>query len=160
MEKMRFISVNDVMCKYTGYSEREFLELTPFAILSDESKATFSALTEEVLESQPTELSTEYKIKGKDHREFWALINAKFFYEDGTPKRVMAVAHDLTDIRNAEKENRRLETQLQNAKKLESLGTLAGGVAHDLNNILSGVVSYPDHCCTTWKRATPFASPC
>jgi signal transduction histidine kinase/ActR/RegA family two-component response regulator len=41
-------------------------------------------------------------------------------------------------------EKQQLQVQLQLARKMESLGTLAGGVAHDLNNILSGVVSYPD----------------
>lgn len=72
------------------------------------------------------------------------MSNAKFFYENGTPKRAMAVVYDLTDIRRAEEERKKLETQLHNAKKLELLGTLAGGVAHDLNNILSAFVTYPD----------------
>jgi len=37
-----------------------------------------------------------------------------------------------------------LEKKLENAQKMEFMGTIAGGVAHDLNNILSGIVSYPD----------------
>ncbi|MFP4037108.1 MAG: two-component system sensor histidine kinase NtrB, partial [Desulfobacteraceae bacterium] len=51
---------------------------------------------------------------------------------------------DLTEVKEAEAERSRLEAQLQRAQKMEVLGTLAGGVAHDLNNILGGLVSYPE----------------
>ena len=51
---------------------------------------------------------------------------------------------ELDDRKTAEAEKLKLQGRLQRAQKMEALGTLAGGVAHDLNNILSGLVGYPD----------------
>jgi signal transduction histidine kinase len=55
-----------------------------------------------------------------------------------------ALLAEVEQRRQAEKEGRKLGARLARAKKMEAIGTLAGGVAHDLNNILSGLVSYPE----------------
>jgi signal transduction histidine kinase/CheY-like chemotaxis protein len=53
----------------------------------------------------------------------------------------------------------KLETQLQRAQKMEAIGTLAGGVAHDLNNILSGLVSYPELLLLELPEDSPLRKP-
>jgi PAS domain S-box-containing protein len=51
---------------------------------------------------------------------------------------------DITQRKQAEAALRESKTKLERSKKMKSLGLLAGGVAHDLNNVLSGIVSYPE----------------
>ena len=63
---------------------------------------------------------------------------------------------EITAHQRAEKQKEELEGHLRRAQKMESLGTLAGGVAHDLNNILSGVVSYPELLLSDMPEKTPF----
>ena len=97
----------------------------------------------------------------QEEREKVAAINQEL------EKRVEDRTSDLTEANHrlmneikahqrAEKQKKELESHLQRAQKMESLGTLAGGVAHDLNNILSGVVSYPELLLTDISEKSPF----
>ena len=57
---------------------------------------------------------------------------------------ILSVVRDITERKQAEAEKARLEAQINQAQKLESVGRLAGGVAHDLNNLLTPVLGYSE----------------
>jgi len=58
-----------------------------------------------------------------------------------------------------ERDKEALERQLQQSQKMEAIGLLAGGVAHDLNNVLSGIVSYPDLLLLDLEENSPLREP-
>jgi PAS domain S-box-containing protein len=67
-----------------------------------------------------------------------------FFDESGEVAGYRGVDRDITERIRAAEVKEKLNEELNRAKRMESIGLLAGGVAHDLNNILSGIVGYPD----------------
>ncbi|MBN9522830.1 PAS domain S-box protein, partial [bacterium] len=80
-------------------------------------------------------------VPGPDGRERWYSTRGQALLDpDGRPERVVGVTTDITDRKRAEQERETLDRQLLDAQKWESLGVLAGGVAHDFNNILTVVL--------------------
>ena len=69
------------------------------------------------------------------------------------------VVLDISDRMHAAEALRENEEKLARSKKMESLGLLAGGVAHDLNNVLSGIVSYPDLLLQNLRKDSPLRKP-
>ncbi len=60
----------------------------------------------------------------------------------GRPKAILSISTDITERKRAEDERQRLQAQLQQAQKMESIGTLASGVAHEINNPITAVMGY------------------
>ena len=87
----------------------------------------------------------EARITGVGNRSRQVVFHRTPFFDiDGHLNGIIGVLLDITDVKEAEEARSAAERQLQKAKRMEAIGLMAGGVAHDLNNILSGVVSYPE----------------
>jgi PAS domain S-box-containing protein len=85
---------------------------------------------------------TEYRIRHSDgslrivYREVERMLDSA-----GRPTDLLGVIRDVTELRDAERQRNELQRQLQETQKMEALGTLAGGIAHDLNNALVPILA-------------------
>ena len=97
----------------------------------------------------------DYRIKDPTGRIRWIRDVVSVVGGAGGPERLVGFMRDVTDLKQAESEKEALHERLDQARKLEAVGTLAGGVAHDMNNILGILVGYSELLCAELPEGSP-----
>ncbi len=88
-----------------------------------------------------------------------ALVDSRKQLEDRVRDRTRELAEANVSLKREMLEKDRLRAQLHRSEKMEALGLMAGGVAHDLNNILTGIVGYPDLLLVDLPEDSPLRQP-
>jgi PAS domain S-box-containing protein len=142
-ESGNIVYANNTACTITGYDLAEMIGISIFDLVAEESLAK---LKDEIQKRQAGQESHyELFITRKDKQRRCINMTAKPYYDNlGVLRGAFAVLSDITDIKRAEEDKQQLQDKLERAQRMESLGVLAGGVAHDLNNILGPLVAYPE----------------
>jgi two-component system, cell cycle sensor histidine kinase and response regulator CckA len=138
-----FAEVNDIACKRYGYSRKEFLRLTALDITkkTDGISHASSSHRKKLLYAKQLIFETIH-IK-RTGEEFPVEINSNIFRQFGK-QMILSVVRDISERKQAEKEKESLQSQLLQAYKMEAVGRLAGGVAHDFNNMLGVIIGHSE----------------
>ncbi|MBK9245340.1 MAG: PAS domain S-box protein [Burkholderiales bacterium] len=138
-ENMRVVDVNPAFLALVQRAKEEIVgRVHPAFVIAPEREAA-EDLLRSALAGRPGRL--DVKTVGADGVTREVEVRAAPMHYQGRPH-VLAIARDVTAERRAERESRRLETQLRQAQKMEAIGQLTGGIAHDFNNILASVMGY------------------
>jgi PAS domain S-box-containing protein len=135
----RMLFVNDALCALTGIPRDKMLGRDESQYLSPDQAAVFHRQDDLVFESGRENVNEEVltDARGMAH----VLVTKKTVWRDadGRPY-LVGVIREITDLVKAVDDLKRSQGQVRRAQKLEAVGRLAGGVAHDFNNVLTAIV--------------------
>jgi len=133
----QFIEVNDAFQRMFGYSPQQIARMTIFDLPQD-SAENIRRNIQRVLQHGYWQLGerTYRRADGSllQVEGYASLLNLQ------NRRYIMAVARDITERKRSEEERQRMREQLEQARKMETIGTLAAGVAHDFNNLLTAIM--------------------
>jgi PAS domain S-box-containing protein len=137
-DRGKILECNQGLTEMTGYSATELIGMNGLLLIAEKTR-------DQVLDNIISGYEKPYEAIGlrKNGQEYPMRLEARNIPFRG--KMVRAVEfRDLTEIKREEEEKKNLIIQLQQAQKMEAIGTLAGGIAHDFNNILGAIIGYAE----------------
>lgn len=134
--KMEWIEVNDRLCDLLGFTREELKCRSLVDLLLPEEHLAGDRVPSDVSTGLTGLINAERRFLKKDGTHLYALVSSRSVCrENGEADYVITLIQDVTD-------RKKLEAQLLQAQKMEAIGTLAGGIAHNFNNLLMGIEGF------------------
>ena len=138
----RFISVNDVMSGYMGYTKEEMLNFGPGVTLTEESRKLYQERLKKISLGVQVPLTIEYKAITKEGKEFWILVHTQYFYKDEIPVRATGVIHDINERKLAEQALISAKEAAERSDKLKD--AFIANISHELRTPLNSILGFSD----------------
>ena len=136
----KILESNEQLARMFGYDSREAFVAEYATAINYVDPDTREKMLDEIRNDGVLK-DFEARFYRKDGSVFWARYSARIYPDKGW---IEGVAEDITGRKRVEEEKEKLQKQLQQAQKMESVGRLAGGVAHDFNNMLGIILGYTE----------------
>jgi PAS domain S-box-containing protein len=141
----RFIRCNEAFCRFLGYTESELLGRAFMDVTFPDDREVGLAEIRALMAGSLDRARVAKRYLRKDGGVRWGELTMSLIRDpDGGSPFFLSVIQDITDRKAAELERARLEDQVRQGQKMESVGRLAGGVAHDFNNMLQAILGNVD----------------
>jgi two-component system, cell cycle sensor histidine kinase and response regulator CckA len=128
--------VNKAWQEGTRYSQDEMARMQLIDVVQPESRSHFTAVLRRVLAGERLD-HVELMLVPKSGPPITVEGNLSCTFKDGKPSVVRGIYRDVT-------ERKRIDEQLRRAERMQAAGKLAGGVAHEVNNMMTGVIGFSE----------------
>ena len=140
-----FVEVNEMWLNTFGYRREDVIGKFALDFYTDEARGKAVGGLARRYEAEGYVRDEPFQMAAKDGTLLDVLVTAYSEKDpDGNVIRIRVAVVDVTEQNRVNRENEKLEQQLMLSQKLEAIGRLAGGVAHDLNNMLSPILGYSE----------------
>jgi PAS domain S-box-containing protein len=131
---------NDALCKISKYPRDKLMGMNNRDYTAPEIAERMYQIFNQIFRTGEPSKIMDYEVTGKDGTTIILEISAYLMRDHkGAPIGFRGIVRDVTERKRAEQEQKKLEAQLQQIQRMESIGTFAGGIAHNFNNILMGI---------------------
>jgi two-component system, cell cycle sensor histidine kinase and response regulator CckA len=139
--------VNNAWLQGTGYAEDEIGQLQLLDLVHPDSRSHYNAVLERVLAGERLD-HVELTFVPKQGAPITVEGNLSCTFKDGQPSVVRGIYRDIT-------ERKRVEEHLRRAERMQAAGKLAGGVAHEVNNMMTGVIGFSEFLLRSFDPSDP-----
>ncbi len=134
-----FLYVNETACRFHGYSKAEFMKMTLQQIVAPERVSSLSSDFSTMLDKGQAIFESAHILKNGSILP--VEVHGRVFEYEGN-RIFLAVIRDIAERKQREEERKEIEQKAQLASRLASVGEMAAGIAHEINNPLTGVIGY------------------